>query len=173
MLFIHQWTQWHFSHVHPQKELNDTIQSFLRSYINTHLTETHKQSHKFTIRSFCIFSRWTIYTINSDCGHNFCTWVLQPVFQKRLGGPGPALPHKHIPRERTHGAKCWNILHICCLDLVTSGTPLKTVSDLYVFIQAPENQNVPQHMSVSHKTSIFRELGLLDWKRGFVRLHFA
>lgn len=152
-----------------------------------HTWQKHtNKATKCTIKGSCIFSSWTIYTINSQC--RAVCWVFQTDFQKsqrrtdeakRHTAPGLALPHKHVPRERTHGANCWKILH--SLDLVTSGTDPKTplnVSDWCVFLQATENQNVPQHMSVSHKTSIFRGVWLFGLKSLFgffvvLRLHYV
>lgn len=54
--------------------------------------------------------------------------------------------------------------------------PLKillNVSDWSVFLQDPENLNMLQHTSMSHKTSRFTMSGLFGLKRGYLALHFA
>lgn len=83
----------------------------------------------------------------------------KPDFQKRLRDTQPPLPHKHVPREKTHEVNCWKVLH--SLDLVTTcihpKTPL-TVSHWCVF--SYWLQEIKKRSSVHTRitqTSVFRE----------------
>lgn len=92
-----------------------------RLYQNT--PDRSTQTKQFTIRA--AFSQVEQYTqstasVGRILAHKSCR------FSKGVGkysAPGPHT-HTHVPRERTHGANCWKILH--SLDLVTSGTHPKT-----------------------------------------------
>lgn len=117
--FIHI-AQCNFSHLHPQKKLNQTMEAFAKKYTwqNTHkAANAHLQVPTFSqveqykpVQAVQAFFLQTLATkFSEEAG--------------RHAAHSPALQHKRVPRERTHTANCWKIWH--SLDLVTSAPTLK------------------------------------------------
>lgn len=95
--FIRTWAQWNFSH--SWKEFNHA--GICQEVILKHTWQKHaNKATACSVRSSCIVSSWTTYTINGQRRQQFGTRLSEEA--GRNTAPAPALSHTNTSPERGH-----------------------------------------------------------------------
>lgn len=95
--FMHQWAQCNFSH--SWKEFNHA--GVCQEVILKHTWQKHaNKATECSIRTSCIVSSWTVYTISSQHRQQFWHEIFRRGWEEH--SPAPALSHTNTSPERGH-----------------------------------------------------------------------